>query len=602
MAIEVELPDGSIAEFPDGTDPGLIKSALQKRFAPPKPDFGNVLTQTSQIGDQTVRGPLAESSSGYMGDVPSIEQVNAQNRAYMASPQRQNDQQAFDQRQAEIKKQDFAALPAPARFAIGAGSRVGSAGRGLGQLVAGAQDAISPQQQDIRSLISGQPTSRYDQAMAAENAARQNDQFMEGDLAAGAGKVAGEVGLTALPMSKVGGATTLARAGRAGLAGAAYGGLQPVVDGESRGGNAALGGLLNMGGQVIGEGLLKSGQQAAKAVAPELRKAYEYAKAQGINLTPAQLSDSQFLKRLVGMADKLPFSGAAARNAEQQAAGNRALAKLVGEDSPVLDQTTLGRAADNLGKKFDQVFENGTRFDEKFARKLAELKQTADETMDDTARRTIDSLISRLKEQADNWHIPGQTLKSLDQAARKAATGGGDRQQVAQAFREELHKTFGRNAGEAVKKEWSTIRKQYADLKTLEPLVARNPEGGVPMQQVLGAVNSNGRGRTLMARGKAGEIGELAKIGQRMKGPSSSGTAENLQAGGIGAGLLGAPLQTLGLLGAGAIGGRALNSGLLSKFLMRENAGATRQALAPLVRAGLLAAPAASEKKKSAKK
>lgn len=32
--IEVELPDGSIAEFPDGTTPDVIKGALQKRFAP----------------------------------------------------------------------------------------------------------------------------------------------------------------------------------------------------------------------------------------------------------------------------------------------------------------------------------------------------------------------------------------------------------------------------------------------------------------------------------------------------------------------------------------------------------------------------------------
>jgi hypothetical protein len=31
--IEVELPDGSIAEFPDGTDKAVIKGALQKRFA-----------------------------------------------------------------------------------------------------------------------------------------------------------------------------------------------------------------------------------------------------------------------------------------------------------------------------------------------------------------------------------------------------------------------------------------------------------------------------------------------------------------------------------------------------------------------------------------
>lgn len=36
MTIEVELPDGSIAEFPDGTPPEVIKGALSKRFAAPQ--------------------------------------------------------------------------------------------------------------------------------------------------------------------------------------------------------------------------------------------------------------------------------------------------------------------------------------------------------------------------------------------------------------------------------------------------------------------------------------------------------------------------------------------------------------------------------------
>ncbi|MEH3109030.1 MAG: hypothetical protein PGN22_02865 [Agrobacterium cavarae] len=36
--IEVELPDGTIAEFPDGTSNDVIKGALQKRFSAPAPD------------------------------------------------------------------------------------------------------------------------------------------------------------------------------------------------------------------------------------------------------------------------------------------------------------------------------------------------------------------------------------------------------------------------------------------------------------------------------------------------------------------------------------------------------------------------------------
>lgn len=39
--IEVELPDGTIAEFPDGTSQDVMRSALQKRFGgAQKPDSG----------------------------------------------------------------------------------------------------------------------------------------------------------------------------------------------------------------------------------------------------------------------------------------------------------------------------------------------------------------------------------------------------------------------------------------------------------------------------------------------------------------------------------------------------------------------------------
>lgn len=40
MAIEVELPDGSVAEFPDGTPQATITAALQKQFGKPSPDAG----------------------------------------------------------------------------------------------------------------------------------------------------------------------------------------------------------------------------------------------------------------------------------------------------------------------------------------------------------------------------------------------------------------------------------------------------------------------------------------------------------------------------------------------------------------------------------
>lgn len=44
MAIEVELPDGTIAEFPDGTDNATMEFALAsyRRPSSSRPDFSNV--------------------------------------------------------------------------------------------------------------------------------------------------------------------------------------------------------------------------------------------------------------------------------------------------------------------------------------------------------------------------------------------------------------------------------------------------------------------------------------------------------------------------------------------------------------------------------
>jgi hypothetical protein len=46
MVIEVELPDGNIAEFPDGTDPATIEGALAQQFAPQQDQAPDLAKQT----------------------------------------------------------------------------------------------------------------------------------------------------------------------------------------------------------------------------------------------------------------------------------------------------------------------------------------------------------------------------------------------------------------------------------------------------------------------------------------------------------------------------------------------------------------------------
>lgn len=61
--IEVELPDGSVAEFPAGTPPDVIKSALQKRFAPqaPAPKMAQSELEGGGIG-----GSIMDAGRGFV--------------------------------------------------------------------------------------------------------------------------------------------------------------------------------------------------------------------------------------------------------------------------------------------------------------------------------------------------------------------------------------------------------------------------------------------------------------------------------------------------------------------------------------------------------
>jgi hypothetical protein len=68
--IEVELPDGSIAEFPDGTSREVMTAAIQKRFAPPKMDaagFGEHLMTGEQSTNIERANPQASRLPGVVG-------------------------------------------------------------------------------------------------------------------------------------------------------------------------------------------------------------------------------------------------------------------------------------------------------------------------------------------------------------------------------------------------------------------------------------------------------------------------------------------------------------------------------------------------------
>lgn len=522
MPIQVVGPDGQQLEFPDGTDREIMRAAMQKRYG----------------------GAPAQAPAEQPTEQPGY----------------------WAQRTKEIKD-----------FGNGIRYNIADTSLGLGQMVASGLDAIAPREKTTADLISGQDNSRraeIDAQVRKFRADRDAQAAQGGEFFAG-GDYVGTGLQTLAPTGKIAQGGKAAY-GLAALSGGLYGASQSTLDDESRIKNALVGSAANVAGLGVANGLMA----AAKPVARGLKDLYSTAKDRGIDLTFAQVSNSEPVKRMAHLADRLPFSGAAKRQEQQVAAFNKAVAKEIGAKpnaENVIDFDVMARRYEKFNKQFDQVFSGGTKIDNKFTRDVGEVWRDASE-LDATAQSTVSNFIRRLEEQGADGEISGATLKSLDQSLRKAATGGGDRQQVAEALRDMLHDNFGRNAPTGLKQQWDTIRKQYRSYKTIEPIVAENPLGPLPPTRLRSAVARDKSGKARLARGAAGDLGDLSIIGQRMQGPRTSGSPEGIQQGAIGVGLWANPVSTLGLLASGNVAGRALNSSALARLAMSDR----RRILAPL--------------------
>jgi hypothetical protein len=395
------------------------------RTAPARANFGNVRGNATTVPGRrdTYTGPLLAPSTmaGTASQAPTLADTNASNRAYQASPQAAIDRQRYTASQAEAKRRDFQSLPAAARFAIGAGSRVAAAGRGVGQVYAAAADAVDPRAPTLGGLVTGQDSFRYGQAMQGEAAARAGQQYLRGDTAATLGGFAGDLGLLAAPGGAVGRTRGLAALlGNAGL-GAGYAGLQPVVQGESRAANAVVGGAFGAAGHGVASGVSALGRNASQAIPTEVRQMAQRANAMGIPLHASQVSQSLPVKVAASAGKYLPFSGYGKAASRQQEGVNRAVAKTFGADAPKLTDDVMQQARKRLSREFESIYNrNAVPITEKGARKLAEVEREASRRLTNDEAQVLRNQLDDILGNADDGVLTGQKYQAVRTALRKA--------------------------------------------------------------------------------------------------------------------------------------------------------------------------------------
>jgi hypothetical protein len=326
---------------------------------------------------------------------------------------------------------------------------------------------------------------------------------------------------------------------------------------------------------------------------PQARKEIaRQASDMGIKLTPGQLSDSRFIKWAQSMLRSIPFTGAEGRYQAQVGQFNRQLANTIGEQAENLGPEVYARAKTRQSQQFDELTNsNALKVDDQLIRSLSNVAESAKVSPDvaKSVEAAIDSLYSRATTGKGGVVIPGAAYQSFDSELGNIIKSGGPTAHFLGNVQSAVRRAMDKSISPQDAAAWQKLRTQYGNRKTLAPLAAKAQEGEIKPAQVLGAVTANRAGKEAMASGGRGQLGTLARIGQLMKEPPSSGTAER----GVVSGLLGGASVidpvTGGLTAAGLnLLSRGLDSAALAQLMIRENPGLTMDTAQAIIQRSLV--------------
>lgn len=310
---------------------------------------------------------------------------------------------------------------------------------------------------------------------------------------------------------------------------------------------------------------------------PNTAKLADKAAQFGMTLTPDMLSGNKIVRIAGEAASKVPLSGAP--NEANQIAFNRSLIKMIGGDesasalTPDVYGGALSKAGDTIG---DVASRTPVPLDEGFSSALASHLDDASKFQTGDVANVIGNYIGELQGKAaqNGGVIDGTAFRTLNSKIGRQIrnTTNGDLKHALGNLQETMQEALQRNISNPDDlAALMDARRKYAIAKTIEPLVSKSTTGDISPAGLMGRVTANGSGKTLMATGRAGELGDLARIGQRfLKEPNSSNTAERTLAYGImGGGAIANLPTTVGVYGAANLYNR-LGPAVARKMVQRS--------------------------------
>lgn len=260
---------------------------------------------------------------------------------------------------------------------------------------------------------------------------------------------------------------------------------------------------------------------AAKAALPNidegLRETAKLAYKYKIPVSLDQVSRSRALKSAQKVSQEAPFSGQEAFRAKQIGAWNKAVTKTLGKESDVITPEYIDDRFTELGAKFNNLGKGQTLNPQNLLGKVDELTQEAIDM--GASRDAVEGFRGFVERELQGNLTPegmikGESLNRIRTKANKLArtSNNFDSKSLYHNFESEVIDNLLPDS--AAKESFAELKKQYKNLLTVEPLL-KDEVGGVVSPAKLANRMATIYQRQYY-RGKAGELGELARVGKQL--------------------------------------------------------------------------------------
>jgi hypothetical protein len=280
-------------------------------------------------------------------------------------------------------------------------------------------------------------------------------------------------------------------------------------------------------------GVVKAGARKALGVDPELAKVAQIAGdlKYPIDVRPDQVVGNAKFSKLVGQASSdVPLANS--KKVPNQVAFTRNLVDMINpeETGDRLTPETFDKAMTRSGEGIGDIMERTPVPLDTGLRDAAEgLRREGEKFATDNDKRILGNYIDELVSKADDdGVINGTALKELNSeiGTRARTEAGNDLGRRLNDLQDIIQDAVEKHVEPADATPLKDFRRQYAYGKMVEPLVAKTIDGVVSPSALMARVTATKQGKQFMARSMGGPIGDLAKVGQLIKEPASSGTAE----------------------------------------------------------------------------